>query len=428
MTIRFDDAWRASRRIAYAISDTGVDVVLIRNLRGMISVLVGDPDIAPADAELERLEQELREAAGLFCGRKPVLRWADLSAPSILAEESPSRTVVRSGDGEVGRLVVVERTVVGAEWSRVSGDPPGRRVTLYGFKGGVGRSTATVLLARHLATAGQCVLVVDLDLESPGVGALLVDEQQLPEHGIIDHLAEAAVGNSDGLDLVVRSSVVPVSGNGEVWIAPAAGRPRDGYEYLPKLNRAYLDAPPFAVRLNDAVSACEARVASLSRPPDVVLLDSRAGLHDIAAVAMTQLSDVSLLFAVNNPHTWAGYGELFRQWGADSERAREIRHRLKMVATGVPSARSSYLADFRDRAQASLAELYDDVVGEGLEKYNPALEDKDAPHSPLPITFLAGLVGLDAAANREWLEDAQVGVAFAEFVTGAADLIERSFS
>jgi len=297
---------------------------------------------------------------------------------------------------------------------------------LYGFKGGVGRSTATVMLARHLAKQGQCVLVVDLDLESPGVSALLIDDEQLPASGIVDHFAEAAVDNAAGLDLVARSSAIRSQGNGEVWIAPASGRPGPTYRYLPKLNRAYLEEPPFAERLNDAVTACEDRVTFLSRAPDVVLLDSRAGLHDIAAVAITQLSDLSLLFAVDNPHTWAGYRELFREWGTDPERARAIRERLKMVASGVPTARDDYLLSFLDHSQTCLAELYDDV--DMLEGYNPSLQDVDAPHWPLPISFQPNLVGLDAAAHREWLEDAQIESSFFEFLQGATDLIERSFS
>jgi hypothetical protein len=39
----------------------------------------------------------------------------------------------------------------------------------------------------------------------------------------------------------------------------------------------------------------------------VVLLDSRAGIHDIAAIVITQLADLSLLFALDSSQTWNGY-------------------------------------------------------------------------------------------------------------------------
>jgi hypothetical protein len=140
-----------------------------------------------------------------------------------------------------GRLAILERGVVGADWTRPSEEPSARRITLYGFKGGVGRSTATFMLAKHLAGEGKSVLVVDLDLESPGLGALAQRDEDLPEYGVVDHLVEAAVGNADGLDLVSRSLLITGGGNGEVWLAPAAGQLRAGY--LAKLNRIYSDLP-----------------------------------------------------------------------------------------------------------------------------------------------------------------------------------------
>jgi len=145
-----------------------------------------------------------------------------------------------------GRLSTLERGVVGSNWLRSRPEPgetPANRVALYSFKGGVGRSTAAFMLAQHLGQEGYCVLAVDLDLESPGLGALLRDNKKLPEYGLVDYLAESAVGNEEGLDLVAKTTTVQVDGNGEVWVAPAWGRSRDSYDYLAKLNRAYLDLP-----------------------------------------------------------------------------------------------------------------------------------------------------------------------------------------
>jgi hypothetical protein len=293
------------------------------------------------------------------------------------------------------------------------------------------------MLAQHLAGQGRCVLVVDLDLESPGVGTLLQDDGDLPDYGLVDYLTESAVGNEEGLDLVTRSQTVRVGGNGEVWAAPAGGRPRAGYDYLAKLNRAYLDLPAsspegtprtLANRLEAAIKACELRVTQLSRHPDIVLLDSRAGIHDIAAIAITQLAGYSLLFGTDSPATWNGYRELFRQWGKVPEHARIIRERLRMVAAMVPrDRRDSYLETFRDHAQSCFAvTLYDDVPsGSDLDAevglYNPAPEDESAPHSPLPIYFAPDLVGLDAAARRNWHEIDPGAYTF--FLSGVTQLI-----
>lgn len=311
---------------------------------------------------------------------------------------------------------------------------------MYGFKGGVGRSTAAVVLARYLAAKGHCVLLVDLDLESPGVSAVALGGAEQPDHGLVDVLVESAVGNVEGLNCVARGGRFRVEGNGEVWVAPAGGRPRDGYSYLPKLNRVYLDSPDptaaggdasgassrsFAARLRAAVAHCVDEVERASRKPDVVLLDSRAGIHDIAAVAITQLSDFTLLFGIDNAATWNGYRELFQQWQTDGRLARSIRERLRVVAAMVPAARESeYLTGFRDRAHTVFESLYDDEVGANdVEVFNPAVDDRDAPHSPLPILFSTDLVGLDLTGGVGWLDQDFVVTAFDEFVRSAADLI-----
>jgi hypothetical protein len=327
-----------------------------------------------------------------------------------------------------GRLAVMEQGVVGAEWRTIAEAPSTRRVTLYSYKGGVGRSTAAVMLARELAERGRCVLVVDLDLESPGISSLLLTEDTHPDHGLADFLVESLVGNESGLDLVTRSPLVKPSGNGEVWVGSAAGRSRDGYTYLPKLNRAYIDTPEhtFARRLDAAVTACETAVQELSRPPDHVLLDSRAGIHDIAAVAITDLSDLSLLFATDSPQTWSGYRKLLAQWAQSPDSARLIRERLRMVAPMVPSAvrRDAYLARFRDHAQECFAStVYDDAEPDDPDAYSPAVNDIGAPHSPLPILFSSELIGLDPAANPDWHRSEFVRTAYSEFLQTAVGLV-----
>lgn len=314
------------------------------------------------------------------------------------------------------------------------------RVALYGFKGGVGRSTAIFVLARYLARLGKAVLVVDLDLESPGVSALLQDDLRYADHGIVDHLVEAAVGNEADLELVTRSDAVgDLPGNGEVWLASAGGRPRHGYSYLDKLNRAYFDLPPtsdgkvvtFGHRLAGAITACETQVAARSRPPEIVLLDSRAGIHDVAAVAITQLSALTLLFATDNPQTWHGYHALFNQWRTNLEpdRRDHIRDRIKMVAAMVPSNRAdAYVARFADRAQECFAAtLYDDEEGDvNLDTFNFAPGDRLAPHYPLTILHSSDLIGLDPSRDGSWANTDLIEAAYREFVVGVAAMVDGS--
>ncbi|NSC23015.1 AAA family ATPase [Streptomyces albus subsp. chlorinus] len=446
---RFDTAWQAALDHArQAAAQFGMDVVVTRDVLGRACLLIDDRGRALAhDApDVVALRDAFVAATRPFTGLEPLLFGERLFAPELYFD-AEDRAPVSPRQGSTGSVHVLERTVIGTDWARSVRTPADgalgrrdRRVALYGFKGGVGRTTATAVLARHLAGTGRCVLVVDLDLESPGVSNLLEDPAGLPRHGIVDHLIEGGVGNADGLELVARSSALPVDGNGEVWLAPAGGRPleRGGepYDYLAKLNRIYSDLAglnpgdgdrPFAARLEEAIAACEDQVTELSRRPDVVLLDSRAGMHDIAAVTLTHLSGLALLFAVDNPSTWEGYEMLFKQWQQRPALARELRERLRIVAAMFHSAGDAKrLPALRDRAQQLFADtLYDqlDTDDEGDELYHPPVEDDDAPHAPIPILFGNDLVGLDPLRSRDWPELPFVEAAYRTFTTTVERLL-----
>lgn len=431
---RFDEAWQRAYATAHTLRAEGYDLTLVRDLSGRVGLIVDDRAGSVADDARERLTAEFTAVTGAFASTTPILLASELFEPDATLATGDAAVVGDQGEAG-GRLTVMDHGVSGADWDiRGHDEPDNHRVTLYGFKGGVGRSTAAFMLAERLASTGLCVLVVDLDLESPGVGALLLEDERLPDFGLVDHIVEAAVGNEAGLDLVTRSRLARSSSTGEVWVAPAGGRPREGYDYLAKLNRVYFDLPPgapgaapvpFASRLEQAVEACERTVERESKRPDVVLLDSRAGIHDIAAVAITQLSTLSLLFAMDNPQTWAGYLSLFKRWAQRPKQANRMRERLKIVASFVPARNAdSYLAGFRDRAQSCFAEaLYDDAASDDPEAFNPGPDDYDAPHSPLPILFTSELVGLNPATSPEWPEQEFVKAAYRKFLEGAVELI-----
>src|SRR5690606_10863879 len=98
------------------------------------------------------------------------------------------------------KVCLHDRLLMGAEWSASppAGAPSIERFTLFSMKGGVGRSTTATILAWHLAQKGKRVLVFDLDLESPGVGATLLGTD-LPRFGIVDWFVEDALGQGQAV-------------------------------------------------------------------------------------------------------------------------------------------------------------------------------------------------------------------------------------
>ncbi|MFD5476265.1 KGGVGR-motif variant AAA ATPase [Streptomyces hawaiiensis] len=453
--VRFDEARPRAFDTAREVARQGFHVVLVRDVLGRFSLVVDDRE-KQKEAVLKLVqgwERLLADRLGPYRTGHPVLLTSKMfSADTLLA--SPRAVADPEGPSGKGSVRFLDNTVVGEDWAKVSPLVDGasrnraHRTALYGFKGGVGRTTATAVLARRLADSGHVVLVVDLDLESPGAGPLLMG-QDLPPHGLVDHLVEAAVGSADGLEMVIRTPYVPPRADdgrfGELWVAPARGGGGGdaSYSYAEKLNRVYANTADasFAERVEQAVCACEEAVerdSDTGHRPDVVLLDSRAGIHDVAAVTISRLCDLALLFGGNNEQTWMGYGDLFAAWHSLGQ-APHIREKLRMVASMVPDSvhypMDAYLEAFRERAFECFEVLYDtvapvDVGAEGASEDGVATarDDEQAPHFAIPILFEPGLVGMDASNAPGWQERAFVQAAYRDFLDGVTTLIEAALA
>src|SRR5215471_5063825 len=74
--------------------------------------------------------------------------------------------------------------------------PRGRIITFYSYKGGTGRSMALANIAWILASNRRRVLVLDWDLEAPGLHRyfrpFLLDKQLTSSEGIVDFVNDYA--------------------------------------------------------------------------------------------------------------------------------------------------------------------------------------------------------------------------------------------
>ena len=74
-----------------------------------------------------------------------------------------------------------------------------------------------------------------------------------------------------------------------------------------------------------------------------VVMESRSGLHDIAAATVTDLNADVLLFAVDAASHWTDYDVLFRHWQSQGV-ATLIRERLSIVSALTPELdKAAYL-------------------------------------------------------------------------------------
>ena len=386
---------------------------IVRNVRGKVRLAVSlsvedEEDCASA---LRRMADKTARAAGAYGVSRPESGVLYVHVETMQSLEQGAQPV----EG-LERVFWAERLVSGGDWWTAPEAAAARQskwVTLYSVKGGMGRSTTAAVLARHLAGKGHRVLVVDLDLESPGISSAMLGESERPDFGIADWFVEDAVGQ--GESILERMTAEPAWARtleGAALAVPAHGA--DPGEYLAKLGRIYLDSPDrsWAERLERLLRSLENRFE-----PTVVLLESRGGLHDIAAAAVTELNPESvLLFATDSESCWTGYGILFRHW-RDRGLASRIRERLQIVSALTPPKDDiRYLEGFRQGAHDIFGDnIYDEARADdapgGVFSFD--LYSDEAPHSPFPIFWNEGLV---AGASLRDLDRQAVAEAYAEFL------------
>lgn len=304
---------------------------------------------------------------------------------------------------------MVDRLATEGDWATIAPETEGvPRVVFFSIKGGVGRSTALAALAWSLAQKGKRVLVLDLDLESPGLSSSLLPAERQPAYGIIDWLVEDLVDNADA----VFEGMIATSGlshDGEIYVVPAHGA-KPG-EYIARLGRVWMPKvsadgarEPWSARLQRLLLKLEARME-----PDVVLIDSRAGIDEVASSCVTDLgANLVLLFALEGSQTWSGYRILFEHWQRAGV-AEEIRERLQIVAALVPELEQiAYHKNLREHAyEVFLETLYDEIAPSSTDDTDSFVEgwnfdeaDEDAPHHPWPVNWHRGFAGLRSLHGR----------------------------
>jgi cellulose biosynthesis protein BcsQ len=346
--------------------------------------------------------QQSQAALGAYATSAEVLTHDSFSNPeAVFGSADWHRTLVELGSNEDGEslgtaeILLLDRQITGQDWLRPpaeGGAAHPHRFVFFGLKGGVGRSTALCMTAWGLAERGKKVLLIDFDLESPGLSSLVLPANKGADFGVVDWLMEDAVGQGDAvLPRMVSASPLAETTVGAIRVAAAMGVGESNY--LAKLSRAYADVPGangpkrMGARMREMVEKLEAQ-----EKPDVVLIDSRAGLHDLAAVSITGLADTALLFATGGAQSWNGYRQLFSHWQHSPDVAKHVRERLLIVRALTPKTdREASVRGFQRSAYELFSEsLYDELPAEMDEDealFHPGEKDESAPHFPILVDW-----------------------------------------
>ena len=194
-----------------------------------------------------------------------------------------------------------------------SASSPSRIVTFYSYKGGTGRSMILANIAWLFASSGRRVLMVDWDLEAPGLHRFfhpfLLDKELASTDGVIDfvtdYVVEAVSQDADSptdwyeplADISRYAVAIDYDGfptPGRLDLVPAG---QQGIGYASRVNG--FDWSDFYTRLGGAAFLDAVR-ESMRRQYDYVLIDSRTGVSDTSGICTVHMPDaMALCFTLN---------------------------------------------------------------------------------------------------------------------------------
>ena len=298
-------------------------------------------------------------------------------------------------------------------------EPSGRIVTFYSYKGGCGQTMALANIAWILASRGKRVLVVDSDLESPGLHhyfhPFLDDSIVSSTPGVIDIITDyawEAVGIRERAPdwhlEYARVGLHAVSLNWQGWLDDGA------LDFLSagKLHSDYsssvsaFDWDNFYDRLGGG-AFLDALRENMKASYDYVLIDSQQGLNDVADICTVQLPDILVVCFNLNNQSIDGGASVARQ--IDS-RYKDRKIRIFPVPMRLDEGEKEKLDISRSFARSKFSGFPNGLTAAQAREYWPSVE---IPYKPfyafeeilatfgdlpgLPTTLLAAYERLTAA-------------------------------
>ncbi|GMO35215.1 ParA family protein [Bradyrhizobium sp. TM233] len=184
-------------------------------------------------------------------------------------------------------------------------------VTFYSFKGGVGRTMALVNAAVELTLRGKRVLVVDFDLEAPGIQTYEPFTESASSRGVVDYVTDyLREGRApDFLGYVTEHRI----DENLIWLM-SAGRQDENYAHkLNSINWLTLYQEKNGYLMFEDLK----QQWKSSFDFDYVFIDSRTGHTDVGGICTRQLPNSNVLMFFPNEQNIRGLGDVVRNIKAE---------------------------------------------------------------------------------------------------------------
>jgi MinD-like ATPase involved in chromosome partitioning or flagellar assembly len=252
-------------------------------------------------------------------------------------------------------------------------------VTFYSFKGGVGRSTALGMVAILLANRNRRVVMIDFDLEAPGISILFqqnaAEKNGMESYGVLDYLHQRHLTPTENIPSIEDCIYqIDLPGRGELFLVPAGEYDEN---YIHRL--ADCDRRTWQSFYKGAINPVEQLIDDIKNQidPDVILIDARPGFNDTGAIALLDLADTGIICFSPTDQSFDGL-----RWVIQAARKQsDYRGKpdLRFLLTPMPILSADQLDAWITKAEDWIADnwgLPDDVrVGELYYKifYNPSI-------------------------------------------------------
>jgi MinD-like ATPase involved in chromosome partitioning or flagellar assembly len=402
--VTFDDVLPTVLRVCETYPGFGAvtKATIVRDLKGCVHLALQLPDRSTFD--VDALEHALAAELGpWFVG--PVL------GPQVSFELARLRgTVLRQNapwrGSWIDPLAGTPHETLPGKWHRIerhlsklawTGTTPAKLpwglvahrpaiVTFFSFKGGVGRTTLLASTAMQLAADGKRVVAIDLDVEAPGLGSIL---GAATRRGVVDFLVDHYATDTIDLDDLFAPASAIERGALLIDVIPAGNMDATYFDKLARLDfvGSGLIEPSASSPVRDSLRQLITAIARRDPPPDYILVDSRAGLHDVAGLSLHDLAHVDVLVGRDSDQSYQG---LELTVAALGQRRAFNDIRCVVVQSMAPDdpGTNEYeriTTEYRRRSYGAFAaHVYErDESGDDI----PELDDDSAAHYPRVIRF-----------------------------------------
>ncbi|NJL28306.1 MAG: hypothetical protein HC897_10640 [Thermoanaerobaculia bacterium] len=391
--------------------------VLIEDLFGRLRVILWAGDKKLREPLRQQIDEGLRRASEVYWTGE-IWHAAGVGKAQEVDEKLYDKAWDDAEPSGTGKLRILDRhrnrrgwfeNLVSPLWEgSPTGPAPGHPpiVVFYSFKGGVGRTTALASVAIQRARLGERVVVIDADLDAPGLGTLLSPSAGAATRwGVVDYLLERPRGEVVLADYYHLCRREKVTKTGEICVFPAG---RVDSSYLGKLARLDLEpsrsqetALPFGQLLQEIRTSLE---------PHWIFIDTRAGLAEPAGMLLGGMAHLHVLFGTFSDQSWAGLRLVIERIGASQVRRQRRQGDCLIVQAMIPEnleVSDRAQKKFSSRAYEELTDLYyaaeatDDSPSSEIWTVGDSAAS-DAPHIPVSLSYnsrLADFSSIDVIAD-----------------------------